>query len=163
MLDKMPGEWTDRGACRFVADRSIFFPEPNTKADAAKAICKACPVQRQCLEWALAHGEVGIWGGTSWRQRQRIRAKRNVRLRPSCGTALGWRCHTDNDEPFCAICQQSRDAYMAELVTEPTAGDQRCANPDCDRWFTFRIGPGNPRLYCTPNCRKKMVRRRLSA
>lgn len=32
-------------------------------------LCRHCPVARQCFAWAATHPEVGIWGGTSPRQR----------------------------------------------------------------------------------------------
>ena len=44
-------------------------------AEAAIAICRSCPVLKQCLEYALRHPEYteyGIWGGTTPPQRRRI-------------------------------------------------------------------------------------------
>lgn len=52
-----------------------FFPEQRQSAGQARAICHECPCQLECLSWALAHpGLRGIWGGTTERERQRIRA-----------------------------------------------------------------------------------------
>lgn len=28
-------------------------------------LCNACPVFEQCLGWAMTHGEIGVWAGTS--------------------------------------------------------------------------------------------------
>ena len=42
-------------------------------SDHAKVVCIGCPVQRECLEYALDNGEYGVWGGTSERERRRIR------------------------------------------------------------------------------------------
>lgn len=39
----------------------------------AKAICEGCPVRDACLDWALEHGEAGIWGGTTTRERPKVR------------------------------------------------------------------------------------------
>lgn len=40
----------------------------------AKAICRGCPVRRECLAYALANREpFGIWGGCSERERRRLR------------------------------------------------------------------------------------------
>lgn len=39
---------------------------------AAKRICAGCPVQTNCLEWAVKHEESGIWGGTTERERERL-------------------------------------------------------------------------------------------
>lgn len=56
-------------ACRG-ADTSLFYPERGESAEEAVRICRACPERRPCLHWALEHHEtVGIWGGTSARQR----------------------------------------------------------------------------------------------
>lgn len=43
-------------------------------AQHAMAVCRACPVRRQCLEFAIEHNEEGIWGGTTRPQRTRGRA-----------------------------------------------------------------------------------------
>lgn len=44
--------------------------------DEGKKVCRGCPVKDQCLEYALEHGELGIWGGTSERERRRLRRLR---------------------------------------------------------------------------------------
>ncbi len=69
------------------ADRLFFQTNPNIpgqdlrgvrKTEAmedAIAICRSCPVLKQCLEYALQHpesAEYGIWGGTTPPQRRRI-------------------------------------------------------------------------------------------
>ena len=41
------------------------------------AICRACTVQDQCLEYAVENSEkFGIWGGLSERERRRIKRQR---------------------------------------------------------------------------------------
>ena len=41
--------------------------------DYARSICAICPVQRDCLEWAIGAGEdQGLWGGKSPDQRRRL-------------------------------------------------------------------------------------------
>ena len=69
------------------ADRLFFQTNPNTPGqdlrgvrkteavEAAIAMCRKCPVLKQCLEYALQHPEsteYGIWGGTTPPQRRRI-------------------------------------------------------------------------------------------
>ena len=69
------------------ADRLFFQTNPNTPgqdlrgvrkteaAEAAIAMCRSCPVLKQCLEYALRHPEsteYGIWGGTTPFQRRRM-------------------------------------------------------------------------------------------
>jgi WhiB family redox-sensing transcriptional regulator len=53
-----------------------FFPAPLARQSLAPAIavCRRCPVLGKCLGYALADPRLrGIWGGTSERQRARIR------------------------------------------------------------------------------------------
>jgi WhiB family redox-sensing transcriptional regulator len=65
--------WMVRGVCNTV-DPELWFPERGCSASAAIQICRECPVQQRCLEWALAHNEQeGVWGGVPARDRQRMR------------------------------------------------------------------------------------------
>lgn len=64
--------WRSLGACRGL-DPGIFFPESADQEEAAKQICAGCGVRIACLEHALARREkVGVWGGTTDRDRRRI-------------------------------------------------------------------------------------------
>lgn len=55
-------------------DIEKFFPEGKGSSTAVgKELCSWCPVRRECLQWALDHDERGVWGGTSYRQRERMR------------------------------------------------------------------------------------------
>lgn len=64
--------WRMLGACRGL-DPAVFFPETDEMADEAKEICLSCDVRVSCLEHALASREkVGVWGGTTERERRRI-------------------------------------------------------------------------------------------
>lgn len=66
--------WIDRAACR-ESDPELFWPSTGEDPRAAIAICEECPVRQECLDYALTLGEMdGIWGGTSGRQRRRIRS-----------------------------------------------------------------------------------------
>jgi WhiB family transcriptional regulator, redox-sensing transcriptional regulator len=76
--------WQEHGLCR-TTDATVFFPpmhfEPKPEREAretkAKAICAACPVQVECLEWALDTEEpFGVWGGHSELDRKHILAAR---------------------------------------------------------------------------------------
>ena len=64
--------WRNLGACRGL-DPAVFFPESEEMAEEAKEICLICDVRIACLEHALASREkVGVWGGTTERERRRI-------------------------------------------------------------------------------------------
>lgn len=70
--------WQDFAECSS-ADTDLFFPDQGASTKAAKAICKACIVREDCLEHALMHEKHGIWGGTSERERRKIRKARALR------------------------------------------------------------------------------------
>ena len=56
--------WQDYANCRG-ADADLFFPERGASTRKAKAICGACEVKAECLDYAVDMGEkFGIWPGT---------------------------------------------------------------------------------------------------
>jgi WhiB family redox-sensing transcriptional regulator len=64
-----------RAACSGL-DPDLFYPERGGSSRAALAVCATCPVRQDCLEHALAHGEVlGVWGGLSIKERKRLRRR----------------------------------------------------------------------------------------
>jgi WhiB family redox-sensing transcriptional regulator len=71
-------DWHRHAACRG-HDPALWFPERGQSAEPARTICAGCPVQHPCHQAGLeggagygATGEVGIWGGTSGRQRRAL-------------------------------------------------------------------------------------------
>ncbi|MCW2692234.1 MAG: WhiB family transcriptional regulator [Mycobacterium sp.] len=76
--------WRGRAACYGNA-ASLFFPPPHferkpekdARESAARELCRACPVRRRCLAYALSVDEPhGIWGGLNELQRARLRRTR---------------------------------------------------------------------------------------
>lgn len=70
--------WMDMAVCAQV-DPELFFPphRANHLGVLAKRICARCPVRAECLRYALTDPELdGIWGGTTPRERQRLRRSR---------------------------------------------------------------------------------------
>ena len=72
--------WKDQARC-VETDPESFFPSKGDRrgVNAAKRVCKNCPVMDECLQYALtfaAWNLPGIWGGTSERQRREISRKR---------------------------------------------------------------------------------------
>lgn len=64
--------WMVFGSCRD-RDPDIFFPETSRQAREAIAICNACPVRDECLEYSLeARERFGIWGGMTDKQRRQL-------------------------------------------------------------------------------------------
>src|SRR3954452_15422908 len=72
--------WQREGACRglgLTESRAIFFPARGESVENARAICRDCPVSEQCLDFALEHHCIGVWGGTTERQRRILRRGRS--------------------------------------------------------------------------------------
>ena len=78
-----PG-WRAEAQCR--QNNAVhFFPpshferkeEKDLREGAARALCRACPVQQLCLDYSLAVQEPhGIWGGLNELERRRLIRKR---------------------------------------------------------------------------------------
>jgi WhiB family transcriptional regulator, redox-sensing transcriptional regulator len=73
-------DWQRAAACRS-ADPELFFPVSTAgrsleQVERAKAVCGTCIVRRQCLQYAIAANEVGVWGGMTEEERTR-RASRS--------------------------------------------------------------------------------------
>lgn len=77
------------------ASPDIFFPEETedekgrvissvyTNEQEAKLLCISCPVRVKCLLSALEKNDIGIWGGTTERERRNMkRAKRDPMTTP---------------------------------------------------------------------------------
>lgn len=70
--------WQHRAACRG-RDPELFFPKRGQRTEPARVICRDCPVQSICLEWAVANRiRDGIWGGKSGRERRGLNRQANV-------------------------------------------------------------------------------------
>jgi WhiB family redox-sensing transcriptional regulator len=72
-----PLEWMEQAAC-LEHDPEIFFPLKGGSTVFVKSICAGCPVLEECREHALASVTPleGIWGGTSERERRKLRNQR---------------------------------------------------------------------------------------
>ncbi|SNX88282.1 WhiB family redox-sensing transcriptional regulator [Streptomyces sp. TLI_55] len=63
-------DWADQALCRTQPDR--MFVE-GTAQNRAKALCRNCPVQLDCLAHALDHREeYGAWGAMTERERRAL-------------------------------------------------------------------------------------------
>ena len=76
--------WRASARCR--RDNAVYFfapphferkPEKDAREGAARALCRACPVQAECLQYSLEVCEPhGIWGGLNELERKRLVRKR---------------------------------------------------------------------------------------
>jgi Transcription factor WhiB len=113
--------WRLHAACRGLAadyrrtGRHMFFPDQGDTegAQRAKQVCAGCPVKHECLEWGLydiGYKEAGIVGGTTAKERSRIRKLRRAKVTrqrkatAECGTDSGYYRHHRFGEPACDAC-----------------------------------------------------------
>jgi WhiB family redox-sensing transcriptional regulator len=84
LYDDWAWGWQFEGACRG-ADSTLFFApnyfekrhEKDDRESRAKAICAACTVRDECLEYALRIREThGIWGGLNEFERRQLLRRR---------------------------------------------------------------------------------------
>jgi WhiB family redox-sensing transcriptional regulator len=85
-------DWRRHAACRDT-DPDLFFPVGTTgpaidQIESAKAVCRGCPVQHDCLEFALStNQDSGVWGGTSEEERRKLRRQWLARRRQQAASA----------------------------------------------------------------------------
>lgn len=79
--------WHDQASCRDADPELFYTPDTHDMAryfsqkQEAIAICEQCPVMEQCREYAIEAGEqLGIWGGTTPRDREKIRKGRRTEV-----------------------------------------------------------------------------------
>ncbi|MGW1724062.1 WhiB family transcriptional regulator [Streptomyces sp. NPDC002306] len=81
-------DWRAHAACS-TEDPDLFFPIGTSgpsllQTEQAKAVCRRCPVQERCLEFALDTGQaLGVWGGTNETERRALKRRLDVRRRRS--------------------------------------------------------------------------------
>ena len=77
--------WHGRALCRKLPldlSEPLFFGTEDRQApedlivavETARRVCAVCPVEQECLTYALEHDmRYGVWGGTSGKQREKMR------------------------------------------------------------------------------------------
>jgi len=84
--DHQEHQWMLEAKCRGRAPHD-FFPSDGVGVDQARRICAGCPVQSECLEYALTYRiDHGVWGGASERERRRILRRRRYQERAGAPT-----------------------------------------------------------------------------
>lgn len=74
----MEHDWKREAACRHrsVPTDWFFSSGGYDHTHRALAVCRVCPVQKQCLDFALSTSARGVWGGTTDIERQQLRRAR---------------------------------------------------------------------------------------
>lgn len=96
----MPRDWRHRALCR-TANPEVF--EDPAHEETALAICQRCSVHAQCLEYALSLSPApeGVWGRTTFDERQRIKRGGHRASCPGCG---GSEVFNDGVAEICLSC-----------------------------------------------------------
>ena len=78
-------DWRETARCKEM-DPDLFFPVGTTgpallQIEAAKAVCRQCNVNQECLQYALdSNQEYGIWGGLTEEERRYMRRELTARV-----------------------------------------------------------------------------------
>ena len=73
-------------------DPEAFFPSHGNPGTGARQVCAACPVREECLNYATAGDELGIWGSLDQQERRNLKRRqqrRNATIRPRDSSAGG--------------------------------------------------------------------------
>ena len=65
-------------ACRDTDQPDAWFSFDDRVIEQARNVCRRCPALRDCLAWALANTEEGLWAGTTAEQRKTLRDRHNT-------------------------------------------------------------------------------------
>ena len=97
--------WVESARC-IGEDPELFFPVGITgpaveQTEVARAVCLACNVIDECLEWSLRTAQdAGVWGGMGEEERREIRrARRRVAAAEAAVRAQG----PEPDQAFAAM------------------------------------------------------------
>ena len=76
-------DWQEDAACRayenvvFFGDEGESELEKQARESRAKVVCRSCPVQEPCLEFAMeTNQKYGIWGGLTDKERASLKRRR---------------------------------------------------------------------------------------
>lgn len=71
---------TARDLDQFVPDYLDRSINTTVQIREAKKFCEGCPYKTECFAWAMQNNERGVWGGTSDRDRSKIKRVQSVFL-----------------------------------------------------------------------------------
>lgn len=127
-MTKSSTEWINDAACKESVtspENDIFFIDDLALPVAAKDLCAECPVQRLCLEFALANGiHHGTWGGVD-----------EAELRRDQSLGADGKRHDWNRPIRCPDCGPNSTRFLEVVEYHRTKTEVRCRNCDL-QWFT---------------------------
>ena len=73
--------WRSEALCVGL-DTTLFYPEGKGKKAGGLTLCQRCPVRVDCLEYVMeaqiSAEDYGVWGGTTPKQRRKLRSQQKV-------------------------------------------------------------------------------------
>ena len=141
--------WMDQARCKG-EDTNLFFPERGHPTDYAKALCAACPVRQECLDYALSHGERhGVWGGLAERSRRDAKTRRvlvvtRVSYCDFCGSRFTWPQKGNNNPKFCTDECRNKHKNRKRLLEVPA----KCVICGAAGIPSWDAGPTTCGAYC---------------
>ncbi len=76
-------DWQELAACKDQAVDMFFHEARGNHAhvyDAAKELCRTCPVRQRCLDWACVNDIWhGVWGGLTVPERRQYLSRKQTR------------------------------------------------------------------------------------
>lgn len=131
-VDPTDPHWRDTALCASPrVDSDVFFPLPTEPTEVARSICRACPVQPQCLRAALDMGDCeGVWAATTPRERRAmlmawrgvVPPRPQIAQKPPpppvvrCGTAAGAEAHWRRHEQICGACEDALERIKQAIA-----------------------------------------------
>lgn len=149
--------WQARATCRFT-DPETFYPVTDTchtQIEEALAVCRACPVVRECEEYALsihkAPGDLwGVWAAKTQAQMRRLLADQ-IRKRTDTFGLPCRRCGEDglklDGRRLCVDCFHvaRRGRYLSKFTNiDPSLVHEPRPAGDIDRKPPTECGFGHP-------------------
>ena len=110
--------WRDEAACFKLGDH-WFSDDDDKHSEARFAVrtCQSCPVQAECLQYALdAREPFGIWGGKTHTQRARM-LRRDTTLPGvvhAVGSEVEYKRHLAQATTPCVACRRAHAIFNAE-------------------------------------------------
>jgi len=123
--------WQDQASCKGM-DTELFYPEryatQSFEVCRVLAICRNCPVRRECRNEAIANGERhGVWGQTTPLARVQLgmpsafetrdRSDWVAKLR-GCGSLAGVEVHQQLGTELCTACAYAQRQSASKAVSD---------------------------------------------
>lgn len=117
-------EWQREAICKNV-DPEIFFTGQGINPTAARKLCPQCPVQSDCLDYALLYDERGVWGGKTQKERKSLAFLRSSLRKTAQSLGILENRQSLEDAPKLKVVQaQVEDSELSALASFDLLADE---------------------------------------